>query len=255
MPDSDSSNKAADFDITSYLSIADNASLSATTVLSIGAWVRLSSKTTSYALLGKWDYIALNREYLLYYNQASNRFQFFVSSDGNTSANVLANNFGGPSNSTWYFVQAWYDGSNIYISVNNGTADSTAYSSNIFNGASPFLLGADGTAGVPAELFHGRLDSSYVAKSDLGSTVRTSLYNAGAGKRYCQLTPAEAALFDGASGGGYWNLGEGDGLTRNDSSNNANHLADNSNVTQADGVTSGVCYVAPGGGGLLMGVG
>lgn len=233
--DNDSTNKCGQFTNVNneFLSIASNSSLQSLTALSLGAWIYLDSKTLLRCFIAKDDFGGSKREYALYYWNVDDRFHFDMSTTGAGAfgVSVAASTFGSPSLSTWYFVQGWYDGTNASISVNNGTANTAAFSSNIFNSTAPFMIGAHGTVGVSTEWMDGRIDQPYMAKTNIGTAARTSLYNSGNGKKWSQLSLAEQGLFSG-----YWNLQEASG-TRADNTTNANTLADNNTVTQANGIT------------------
>jgi hypothetical protein len=96
---------------------------------------------------------------------------------------VVGNSFGVPNLSQWYFLLAWHDATNdlIWLSVNNATPQSTAWTYGTFNGTGEFRIGGDqGGAG----LFEGRIDEVAIWSRVLTSDERTALFNAGAGKYY-----------------------------------------------------------------------
>ena len=163
-----------------YLSHADNADLSmgAGVRMTITAWVYLDSRTgTEETIAGKRDIGSL--EYSLRVD-ASNQFSFFVSSNGSTASVVTAD---ASVLSTWYFVVAWYDGTNINLQINNGTVHSTAFSTDVFNGTSTFRIG-NYDNGSPTEMWDGRIDSVSLWKRVLTPSERTAIYNAGDGLDY-----------------------------------------------------------------------
>ena len=166
-----------------YLDIADNADLSLNgTDFTVAGWVNLSSKSNYRDIIVKGYTTSSNREYALIYDHTIDRFGFYVSPNGTTSYNVNANTFGSPSTGTWYFVVAWYDGSNLYISVNNGVADSITYSSGVYDGTQPFGLGYN--------YYHdGSMDEVAVYKRVLTAEERSWLYNAGSGRSYHEMEP------------------------------------------------------------------
>lgn len=171
---------AAQFASTKFLSIADNAALSMGDIdFLIAAWVNHDSFTGEVAIAGKWN-TTNNREYLIEYQQTTQRYRFLVSPDGVDGTNaVLANSFGVPSTGTWNFVVAWHDaGANtINIQVNNGAVDSAAYSSGVFNGTASFLVGDINAGGVIPWI--GKVDGLLVAKRLYSTAERTALYNYG----------------------------------------------------------------------------
>lgn len=94
----------------------------------VAAWVNLSSKGSNNCIISKSDINTVGREWIIYYASSNDRFNFFVQGSGGAKQ-VTANNFGSPSTGTWYFVAGWVDVglNNLYVSVNAGTADTTAF--------------------------------------------------------------------------------------------------------------------------------
>ncbi len=140
-------------------SLVDNASLSmgAGVYMACCAWVNLDATATIQTILSKFD--AVNQcEYDLQYNSGTTRFEFVVDADGALAgaATATADNLGAPSAATWYFVSAWYDRLNIYISVNGGNPNTTSYSTDIFNGTATFAIGA-AMAAAPTNFMGGRI--------------------------------------------------------------------------------------------------
>jgi len=230
--------KAAQFVRTSgeYLSITDNVLLSTGDInFSIVAWVYLDTKTSNMVIAGKFTGTGNLREWRLRYSTADDRFQFRVSPDGTNAGmgTVDADNFGAISTGAWHFIVVEHDkdANTITIQVNNGTVDSTAYSSGLIDLASAFNIGADGSGTGP---WDGRINSVGFWKRRLSSIEKTFLYNSGNGKPYQAL----GLLDDGSNIKenliAYWNLDEVSG-TRVDS-HNSNNLTDNNTVTQAIGL-------------------
>jgi hypothetical protein len=166
-----------------FLSVADNTDLSTGDVaFTVASWVYLDSKTTTRDIFSKWG-AAGQREYILTYDQAVDRFIFFVTADGTTAVSVTASTFGSPSTATWYFVVCYHDptGNLIGISVNNGAFNTTAHTTGVFNSTSAFHLG--GRVSGPMYM-DGRLDGVGFWKKLLSAAEITELYNSGAGLDY-----------------------------------------------------------------------
>jgi len=101
--------------------------------VTVAGWVKLDSKPAGgFMQQCFWCQLLNNTPdsgFNVYYDPTSDRFA--LDNDGgdgqplNRGALVLANNFGSPALSTWYFVIAEFDVTNnqITISVNNGTPD------------------------------------------------------------------------------------------------------------------------------------
>jgi hypothetical protein len=164
------------------LTVADNASLSfgSNTNFTISCWVNFTSLTGGEALIGKWNVFGSGqREYeILYLAGGTQRFQFSVTTNGTTITTVTANNFGAASTSTWYFVVASYDGSNISINVNNGTANTATFTAGVFDGSSNFAIGNDSDG----DFMDGLIDMVAVWKRTLSAAELAYLYNSGNGR-------------------------------------------------------------------------
>lgn len=189
-----------------FLSRADNTSLSAGDIdLTVCAWVQLESKISNNVgnIVAKRS-AAVQEYYLRYNNESSlDRFQLEVSPNGTTGhTNVIANNFGSPSLATWYFVVAWHDSVNnqLGIQVNNGTANTTAYSNGIFDGTTDFCIGGYTGASPPSEFWDGLIDQVGLWKRILTASEKTFLYNNGSGKTYAQVVIGEAILIKQLTG-------------------------------------------------------
>lgn len=166
------------------LSINDNASLSMNnTSFTIATWVKLSSKANHGDMVIKWTDAA--PEYALVYNNASDRFNFHAGLNSSTGSAVTANNLGSPSVGVWYFVVAWYDGTSLNISINNGEPNSVGYTGGVADGSNSFRLGDRVSSQYP---FDGSLDEVVIYKRVLTSAERTWLYNNGSGRTYSDLT-------------------------------------------------------------------
>lgn len=178
-------NNAADFELddTDFLTKTSNAALQTGNIdFTIQVWVKAESKPTSMQIMGKWA--SGQKEYTLFYISGSDRFEFFVSSDGSAQTSVAANNLGSPSTATWYCIHAWHDATNdqIGIAVNAGTADTSAYSSGVTAGTAnlTFSQNDDGNNSY----WDGPMDEAGFWKRVLTSQERTDLYNGGSGLSY-----------------------------------------------------------------------
>ena len=176
-----------------YLSVPSNAGLAGTGVvatshISLAAWTYFDTMPIgSYqrfvgCKLREGGITPL--EYCIAYNKGTNRFEGYISSSGSSWDVVIkADNFGAATTDTWYFVVLTYDGTNVSISVNNGTPNTTAFSSGIFQGTGPFMLGGAGT--VDQENYmDGRIDEVGFWKKKLSAQEITDLYNSGSGNTY-----------------------------------------------------------------------
>lgn len=161
----------------SNLRITDNTSIKTGDIdFTWSAWVFITDKASNRSIIDRF----FLKEYLLRYNSSSDRFEFVVSNDGAAEVSVLANSFGSPSTSTWYYITAWHDSVNdtINIQVNDGTVDSTAHSTgvNVTSQATLFGLREGGTNG-----WIGKLDEIGFWKRVLTASERTAAFNSGNG--------------------------------------------------------------------------
>ena len=169
------------------LSTNDAANLSAGAGVSfaIAAWVNLESQTTDHTIVSKWHGGTNNREWVLHVGNTADRFQFLVSAAGSaTSGSVSADNFGAVGTGTWHFVVGWHDAVNdeIGIQVDGGTANTTAYASDVFDSGSTFRVGA---LGNNASYFDGLIDSVTWWHGGVPTAQdRLDMYNSGAGLEY-----------------------------------------------------------------------
>ena len=161
------------------LSIADNASLSTGDIdFTIVAWVYLDSKAAEGDIIAKDA--SGQREYNLRYVSVGDRFNFTVSNDGTATTSLDASTLGSPSTSTWYFLVAWHDSiaNTINIQANDGTVDSVAHTTGVFDGTAAFGIGTSTFANT---FFDGRIDAVGFWKRVLSSSERSFLYNSGNG--------------------------------------------------------------------------
>lgn len=148
------------------------------------------------------------------------------------------------STATWYFWYAYYDGTNIGISINNGTVITTALAAAFSPGAQAFDVGA-GIGGVVT--FDGRMQC--LGGDDVAGLTAaqvTSLYNAGTPLAYDQMPGAitQTTTFF------FWELNE-PSLNRVDLGLNAYVLT----PTNTPGTAAGTCLNAVGQWNDLSGLG
>lgn len=172
------------------LSIVDNASLSmgAGVRLTIAAWVHATS------LAFENNIVAKRTGHLEYYLRVrNNRFDFEVSATGATPVYTVvgANTI---TTGVWYFVVAGYDGTNLFLSINDGALRTTAYIGDIFDGTSSFVVGSRGTN----DYWTGEIDEVAIWKRALSSAEITELYNSGAGVSYANISGGGGSDFAGA---------------------------------------------------------
>lgn len=165
--------KAADFELgeTEYLRIASAScpNLHITGNISISAWVKPESVGTI------WQGVVARRtnSAVSYFFEVldSGKIKFCVTPDGSTqyaieSAATL-------STGNWYHLVGVYDGSKIYVYLNN-TAYSTSYSSGIYDGTADFTIGAYADLSC---FFDGLIDEVIVWNKALSADEVSQVYN------------------------------------------------------------------------------
>lgn len=180
-----------------YLSRADNASLSTGNIdFSVAAWVYLDSIVNG-TIASKWVITGNQREYLLFYNNTdhapNNRFSLLVSATGTSTIGIVdATSFGAASTATWYFVVAWHDSvaDTINICVNDGTVNSVAHTTGVFDGTGAFDIGRIANL----YFWNGRIDEVAFAKRVWTAAEITWMYNGGAGRSYADWLAFDAAV-------------------------------------------------------------
>ena len=177
-----------------FLSMADSAAVSSGNVdFAAMCWVYITNYGASangQRFFSKDDN-GVNREWLLGYETGANKFTCILWSgaSGSGFTQVYANTFGAPSINTWYQLWFLHDsvGNTLGIQVNNGTVDTTAASSGIYDGAAPLHIGGYNAS---AQFVQGRIDEAAIFKGGLPTTAeKTFLYNSGAGRPYGFLAP------------------------------------------------------------------
>lgn len=149
---------------------------------SVGAWVKADTLNDGMGIIFK-SRLGTDVAYLLMYNNADNRFRWYVQS-GATNHFVDADTFGAPATATWYFVVGVHDSVNdvIKISVNGGAFDSEATTEGSVANSEPFVIGDWGS-----KEWDGLIDEAFVFGKALSADDITWLYNSGAGRQYSDL--------------------------------------------------------------------
>ena len=128
---------------TESLSITNDPLFSQLGAFSASVWVKLRSLASDQHIVSKWDAAGDNRDWWLFYDNASSRFIFRTNPLGTTGtpADAVADTFGAPVVDTWYLVDIEYDGiGTAKIAVNAGAQDSV--SGTVHAGSGDFTIGA-----------------------------------------------------------------------------------------------------------------
>lgn len=169
------------------LQLASNASIQGGPKnYTFAAWVQLASKPAAQMhILGKGSAVAGQAEYALYWDNVGDRFNFEAFSAVDSGALAIANTFGAPSTSVWYFVCGWYDNDaqTVNIDINAAALNSSALGAAAqVASAAAFAIGAFGL--TAATYWNGKICE--VGKWDRVLTLheRQWLYNNGYGRTF-----------------------------------------------------------------------
>lgn len=146
-------------------------------------WVYMDSKPTNSTILSKYEASA-GTSYWLLHEGGSDRFSLYVSPNaaGSGQVNLLASSFGSPSLSTWYFIifSVNKQDQRLEISVNNGTMNTTSFTSDVYVSTSPFRIGNwQHSVEYP---WNGRIQRVGFWDRLLSAEEKTFIYNSGCGK-------------------------------------------------------------------------
>src|SRR3990167_8756463 len=183
-------------------------------------------------IAGKWNTTGDQREWRIWLDE--DIVKFSASTDGADEVTVSASPAIEIEDS--HFIMASFDGTNLQISLDDGTAATQALgASSIFQGTADFNLGGTDN---PTDFLTGYLDSLAYWSRILTSAEITFLFNITAGRVYADI---------GASGDGsdlltnlvsWWNLSEPTGVTRIDA-HGSNDLTDINTVVLVGSSISG----------------
>ena len=145
---------------------------------SFSFWVKLSPTAGGdyEGLLAKSAVGPSNVEWMVY-RHGDNKLRFSVSSNGSTLSTVTWAS--ALSTGTWYFVAGEWDGTNIKLSLNGATFQTTSFSGPINSNTQPFDVGLISGSGNPLD---GNIDEVGIWMGRaLTQTEVGQLYNGGAG--------------------------------------------------------------------------
>ncbi len=154
----------------SYVTVADNASLDLSSALTLEAWVYpTASPTGSGAIVAK--------------ERAGGGFPYGFETTGgvpdayvNVGSSTVASAASALPKNSWTYVTASYDGALLRLYVNGAQVSSTPVVGSLVNSADPLRIGADLTWG---EYFQGRIDDVRVYNRALsGAEIQTDMATA-----------------------------------------------------------------------------
>lgn len=165
---------------TQYLTVTSSTTVQSAAKFTIAGWFYLTTLATG-GILAKWDGAGVAKEYRLDI-PALNQLRMLVSFNGSTQTIATFTNGANWSTATWYFATGGYDGTNVWVTVNNGTRSNSAVAGTPFKGATDAVIGVADTA--PSLPINGRIDELGYWQRDLTAGELTALYNSGSGITY-----------------------------------------------------------------------
>lgn len=138
-------------------------------------WKATTLPSANMGIVGKWTNTG-QFSYRLWTN-SSNALSWSGSPDGTTTT-TKAHSVS-LATGTWYFLYCYFDGSNLGIAVDNGAAQTAAFSGYPFAGSDEFRPGRMLSAHLGGEI-----DSLSFWNSTLSAGELTDLYNSGNGLDY-----------------------------------------------------------------------
>jgi hypothetical protein len=158
------------------------------TDFTFSVWVYLKSKTTDNPILSKFNNADYENEYVLRYQQSTDRFRWVVFDGRNAIGAVNAISFGSPSINTWYLITVTHSAATnqVSIQVDNGVIDyaNTTGAAGKGTQTSLFKVGYYTVGPVYADAVIGPMylwSSASGAGGVLSDTLRTLLWSNGNG--------------------------------------------------------------------------
>lgn len=170
-----------------YFTRSDSAFNPLSNPFCVSVWLRLNSTPSNFpGVIGVQD-TGLNQRAWCLLIDTSGKPYIEVSTNGSTAA---ANATWGSalSTGTFHHILAGWTGTNLWISVNAGTAVTTAFSSTLFNSSAALSVLARLNSGSGTANVNGDLDEvGYWSKAPT-SQMATSLYNGGSALAYTSFS-------------------------------------------------------------------
>lgn len=174
-----------------FLSHADSTELSRGNFdWTFACWSKATTLAGNETIASQWSVTPSNqRSWRLWFNSATGKFTFSVSSDGTATQDLGDTNFGTPVTNVWHFHMVTHDAVNnqLRISTDDGVPNTLGYALGVFDSNGPFDIGARGTAG--SDFWNGAIDECALWDRALTAGEITEFYNLGNGKTCCPINP------------------------------------------------------------------
>ena len=162
---------------------------------SVALWVNLNALTTAvmdHILSVTQSNVSSNAAsswHIGYRAGSEDAFDVTIRMTTSARVNQNASTFGTPTPGTWYFLYAYHDASasEIGISINDGTVDSTTYGLTPVSETASLNIGRWGYTGGFPYFLNGKLDEVAIWNRPLTAEEITWLYNSGSGRAYGDL--------------------------------------------------------------------
>jgi len=166
---------ALNLDGNSWAEVHDNESLDFSSGMSLEAWVQIDDTDGNQHILGKWDYANSGREYLLYYNSASN---YFAAMFGHGTSRQFAS-FPITATGQWFHFVGTTDGSTITPYVNGVAGTTAAQTTSLAASDIPVTIGMENTHAVSNSSTKGPIAQPRIYNRALTAAEVLQNYNSG----------------------------------------------------------------------------
>jgi hypothetical protein len=203
-----------------YLSItdADQSGLNFAGEFTVAGWINTTGLTSNNCIVSKWSSGGFRLLQI-----STGQFRFYAADSGGVFR-LVASSTVYTTSSGWLFVVAGYDGTNIFLTVNDqATPNTYTFTGPVTTGGARVEVGKNGSTYNDGQLADVACWSRTLSASEI-----TALYNSGTPRHYADLSTSEKVGLVS-----FWNLWEPRG-TRYDS-HGTNHLTDNNTVGAAQG--------------------
>lgn len=162
--------------VNQYLWVADNASLSPTSEMSVSFWTRMDTLVNLWALVSKWDETWNQRTFGVAID--SSKFKFWISDDW-TNFDSLAHSWTASTGTLYHAVATYKNWTNwIKIYVNNSVAQtSPSNATSVYNSTANFNIWRADTFGGATYYVDWMIDLVWYWNRELTSTEVSELYN------------------------------------------------------------------------------